>query len=353
MPAVQAVLTPLDPHTAAGLLASAFHELTGAWPGSRILALLLSLSDLETATWARMRNFNFGNVIAVTDSAPYFVADDTGNQRKFRAFDSATAGALAFVDQLMRNSRKGWRAGLLSGEPEAFVSALAGDIDGVRYFEADRDSYLKELRVRHARYAQPRAAGVGAAWTDDGSTIPLYPGEVQTWVVALPVQGGNAERAPLDSEAVSAALANMWPEVQALIPGPTSDAQRRPWTLFEQDDKAYSVLKWPQWVPAGTDYVLTPIQFDYLGDERRMPWLGWPLAIVEVWRVEEHIPDSRVHAWLKVLWEASKLASEGIAKVVKDTATKAASSFGFAVGLLGGAALLVWLSSRKKRSRTR
>lgn len=353
MSEVEAVATPLDAQQAENLLADAFHELTGAWPGSRILALLLGLSDLETATWKSMRNFNFGNVIAISENQPFYIGEDSGNTRRFRVYDSAPAGALGFVNQLLRDSRKGWRSGLLSGEPETFIGALAGDVDGVRYFEADRGPYLAEFKVRHAAYALPSAEHVAGEFVDDGSTIPIYPAEVQTWVIALPVQGGGGEKAPLESGAVTSELAALWPEVQRLIPGPTSDPTRLPFSFFERDGLAFSVQEFSAWLPPDDNYVLTPIQFDYLGTERRMPWIGEPFRIIQVWRVEEHVPESRVNAFLRTLWESARLTSEDVAKATKEAAQKAASSFGFAAGLIGGAALLIWFASRKNRSRTR
>lgn len=353
MPEVARTSTSLTPSEAVELIAQSFFDLTGAWPGSRVLALLAALSDLETGTWRSMGAWNFGNIIATEPNKQrWFVANDSGNLRKFRAYDSAADGAQGFVRQLLRDSRKGWREGLLTGNPTEFVDALAGDRDGIRYFEAARDRYLGTFLARHERYARPVAV---AGALDDGSVMPLYPAQVQTWVVALPYPGGQRAKAAATDTQVTALLEDLWPSVQALIPGPTSSPRRIDWSRFDEDDKGYAVLEFARWLPPAPDpdWIFAPIQFDYVGTERRMPWFEVPLRVTQVWQIEDHVPESRVHSWLRTMWEAARLAGEDLNEAADDlvqAGKKAASGIGFGLGLAAGAALLLfWLNRKQKR----
>ena len=103
-----------------------------------------------------MFNHNFGNIVAVGDQS-FFVADDSGNTRRFRAYASLDDGAAGFVKQLTRDSRAEWRAGLLTGDPVEFVKALSGANGGPVYFEANPQTYLQTFLGRWQRYRLPTA----------------------------------------------------------------------------------------------------------------------------------------------------------------------------------------------------
>jgi hypothetical protein len=344
------VATPVTAEHAADLLGEAFYLEVGVHPGARLLALLLAMSDLETAGWARLRNWNFGNIIATDPEAQdWYAANDSGNARKFRAYDSAEDGARAFVNQLMRDSRAVWREGLLSGDPVTFARALKGP---PAYYEAPLQAYTEGLQSRWEAHAARLglAASVGASLPPD-QLVPLYPAEVQTWVVPLPRAGGNGERAASSDPELQAELDAVWPDLQELLPGPTSAPTVTAWAVLEADGTASSVLEWTAWRPTSSDWVQVLVQFDYLGTDRQVRWDSLPLRPLQVWRLEEHIPDSRVHHWLRTLWEASKLAAKDAQEFAGDAGRKLAGGLGTGLGLALGAGLVLWLALSRKRGR--
>ena len=158
MPQVPIELTPVTPAEARSVLADAWRARFGEPVAPDVLALLLALWDLETATGESQFNWNFGNIITThPDTTPFYIADDSGNLRNFRAFEDIDDGAEGFVSQLTRPSRQQWWDGLLTGDPEAFVRALNGQNGGPSYFEADFDRYLNTFLIRWRRYEVPKA----------------------------------------------------------------------------------------------------------------------------------------------------------------------------------------------------
>lgn len=156
MSEVAKVHTPQTAESVASQLSQAWQaEIGGAVPPA-VLALMLALSDLETATFGSgFFNHNYGNIIATSEGQPFYRGIDSGNKRKFRAYGSAADGARGFVKQLTRDSRKQWREGLLTGDPEEFVRSLNGQRGGPSYFEAGFDHYLKTFMGRWQRYRVP------------------------------------------------------------------------------------------------------------------------------------------------------------------------------------------------------
>jgi hypothetical protein len=139
----------------------------------QVLALLLALWDLETAAGASMFHWNFGNVIATRpDSQLFYVADDSGNTRKFRAYNDANDGARGLVQQLTSSTRPEWHTGLLTGDPNAFVRALSGADGGPAYFEADPERYRRTFLERWRKYS-PKAEPPNRGPTTTRKPIPL------------------------------------------------------------------------------------------------------------------------------------------------------------------------------------
>ena len=160
MSQVARIATPLDAEQVSDALAEV---LTGELARSDVLALLLALSDLETATWQRVSNYNLGNIIVPEPyqaEQAWYAGTDSGNTRRFRSYPSLHEGALGLVNQVTRDSRPEWRAGLATGNPEAFVRALSGANGGPAYFEANPGTYLTGFRARWKRYAPADPTGV-------------------------------------------------------------------------------------------------------------------------------------------------------------------------------------------------
>jgi len=146
-------LTPLDAREAARALFSAYTTFTGKPPNDRVGALLVAQSALETGNWQKIHNFNFGNIKArpdyptltqfrcseVIDGVERFF-DPPDPQCNFRAYATASEGAFDYLKVL--HGQPHWWQGLHSGDPSAFVDALATP---PKYFTADPTKYKRAV----------------------------------------------------------------------------------------------------------------------------------------------------------------------------------------------------------------
>lgn len=174
MPQVPITHTPLTPSEAERYLRLAWEARFDEPIQDRQLRLLLALWDLETAAGAKQWNFNFGNLVQNDTSMPFFVADDTGNTRRFRSYLTPDDGADDFLGQL--EFKPDWFGPLVQGaSPEVFARGLkAGG-----YFEANLDRYTATLRQRYANYphlSRPmqRLAGASGGSNDAGAGAGLF-----------------------------------------------------------------------------------------------------------------------------------------------------------------------------------
>jgi hypothetical protein len=163
---VQNKLTPLSPSEAAAALASAYQRLVGVPPSEAVLALLIAQSALETDSWTKIHNYNFGNQKAginyplivqfrcseVVKGVEKFF-DPPAPECNFRAYESAAAGALDYLRVL--HGRPHWWQGLQTEDPSAFVDALATP---PKYFTANPALYKSALTSRLVQYG-PLAEG--------------------------------------------------------------------------------------------------------------------------------------------------------------------------------------------------
>lgn len=144
--------TPVSVGQAQDMFAAAWQQRFGEPITAKVLALLMALSDLETATFKSVFNHNFGNQIATRDSQDFYGALDSGNPRRFRAYPDAFAGARSFVAQVTSDTRPHWKAGLLTGDPVEFARALKGLNGGPAYYEAPLERYTNTLVERWRSY---------------------------------------------------------------------------------------------------------------------------------------------------------------------------------------------------------
>jgi len=158
---VEDTLTPLSPSAAAAALSTAYQQLIGSAPTQAVLGLVIAQSALETDGWQKIHNFNFGNQKAgadypaivqfrcseIVDGVEKFFdpPDPTCN---FRAYQSASEGALDYLRVL--HSRPHWWQGLQTGDPSAFVDALATT---PKYFTASPALYKRALLMRLQQFA--------------------------------------------------------------------------------------------------------------------------------------------------------------------------------------------------------
>jgi flagellum-specific peptidoglycan hydrolase FlgJ len=167
--------------TTAETMANVRKALVRAWRArmrspvsAPVLALMLALVDLETAAGRAIHNHNLGNMVATRDQqarAPFFVGDDSGNTRVFRAFASLDDGARALVRLLLSDGKPHWRAGLMSGDPKMFAHGLKRD----GYYEAGEERYARVLTQRWQRYSPGNNT---ASRQSSPNALPLVAGAV-------------------------------------------------------------------------------------------------------------------------------------------------------------------------------
>ncbi|MCH9730985.1 MAG: glucosaminidase domain-containing protein [Actinomycetia bacterium] len=149
MPQVPRTRTPVTPQQAEELLRQAWVQEHGSEPRPSVLRNVLALWDLETAAGRSQYQHNWGNIVAISENQQYYMADDSGNLRRFRTWPTAAAGARGLVHQLTKPNRAHWARGLLTGSPEEFAEALA---EPPAYYEADPVTYGRVLRQRYDKY---------------------------------------------------------------------------------------------------------------------------------------------------------------------------------------------------------
>jgi len=136
-------------------LSDAYRQVRGEEIPDRILALLLALSDYETATFKKIFHHNLGNIVVTSESQPYFHLngrDGKPTVHRYRIYDTLEDGAVGYVSQLLSPTRPQWAEGLLSGDPVFFVDSLSGLHGGARYHETDPDQYRRTFLGRYAKY---------------------------------------------------------------------------------------------------------------------------------------------------------------------------------------------------------
>ena len=251
---VEAKRTPEDVSAVRAALEAAWEGRFGERIHPDVLALLLTLADLETGDKAgrergvRLPNVfhhNLGNITIASANLPtaqgdwYVLSGDegpgTGSNAKehfYRVFPNLDAGALGLVQQLTRESRQHWWDGLLTGDPEAFVRALGGENGPPRYFEASTEGYLRAFNALHRLYApdfptepdndrpEPEPDPLEpAAPKDHGAKAPSLPSSSLPWVSGSPGRYQSADALPelrLGHEGPAVALLqcalNDWPD---------------------------------------------------------------------------------------------------------------------------------------------
>jgi hypothetical protein len=151
---VKDTLTPLSRDEASRAFLSAYQQLTGKLPTPAVLALLLAQSAFETGHWKSLHNFNFGNAKAgpsyplvtqfrcseVDEHGAEHFYDPPDPHCNFRAYNDAAAGALDYLRVLQQ--RPHWWQGLHTGDPAAFVDALATP---PKYFTGNASVYKRSV----------------------------------------------------------------------------------------------------------------------------------------------------------------------------------------------------------------
>ncbi len=185
------VRTKLAPKQVAELFRDAWKAVVGAAPSAQTLTLLMAKSGLETAEWATMWNFNFGNVkalgkyrgdytcILVSEvlkgkevwfrpegelskkggelvgqryEVPSTVTEgEFGHpQTRMRAYPTAEEGARRYVLAMQLNFPKSFASAARGDSPANFVRTLAEE----RYFTASIPLYIKGTEWRCGLYAR-------------------------------------------------------------------------------------------------------------------------------------------------------------------------------------------------------
>ena len=147
-------------------LAWAYSAETGELPSVAELAMLLAHSALETASWGKLRGFNFGNITALGRDRPYFVlrgvTEYVGGKpvvvdMVFRWYPTVTLGAWDFVHTLRKTFTGAWSL-LDSSNPTAYANALAD----ASYYTGPRDKYAAGLGKLFTEFMRRELARPGA-----------------------------------------------------------------------------------------------------------------------------------------------------------------------------------------------
>jgi len=142
-------VTPLPPSVARDLISEAARQ---AGASDAQVAMLIAQSDVETATWQKMREWNFGNITVFPGGGKYWellVDERIGGVWKkivqhFKVWDSPELGARGFVGYI-RSRPPLWQAAD-SGDPEVYGQALAD----AGYYTAEPYKYISALKSRMA-----------------------------------------------------------------------------------------------------------------------------------------------------------------------------------------------------------
>lgn len=124
-PRVRVEKTPSSRAQVLGAFAQAWREVVEEEPTAMGVLMLSAQSDLETASFSSLYNYNLGNLTHVThDGHPWVTRSDVGEAMRFRAYPSLLAGACDMVrwaaahkllDCAARGDLDGYVAGLKSG----------------------------------------------------------------------------------------------------------------------------------------------------------------------------------------------------------------------------------------------
>lgn len=169
----------LNPDDVRVAFVHAFAQEFGFLPTENQTALMMGHSALETLHWRAIHNNNVGNLkpgsrwngdtvefrcSEILNGVEVFF-DPPHPQCVFRAYPSLGEGARDYLRLITRND--GWKAGLLSGDPEVYNRALSKDQDkGKGYYTASPSKYLTTLKSTFKRYG-------GKAVALPGSSLPL------------------------------------------------------------------------------------------------------------------------------------------------------------------------------------
>lgn len=179
MPRIEPRRTPQNIDQVESALRAAWQERFSEAIPPDVLALLQALTDVEVGdgipgSQVLPNSFhnNLGNVtvarafIDTTPSSWFTLNGDEGpgtgsdaSEHFYKAYPSLADGAEGLITLITRPIRQQWWDGLLTGDPQSFVMALAGRNGGPAYFEADPKSYLRTFLRRWEKYAPPSLPG--------------------------------------------------------------------------------------------------------------------------------------------------------------------------------------------------
>jgi hypothetical protein len=203
------------------VLFAAYAGMTGKQPTDAVGALLLAQSALETGNWQKIHNDNFGNIKARADypQITQFRCSEVLNgveqffdppdpHCNFRAYSNASDGAADYMKVL--HSQPHWWQGLHTGDPSAYVDALATP---PKYFTANPATYKRTLTALFNQF-RPLAAAVLRSRQPAASGNPATPVPPPAAVVVAP----SSPLPPQPSESPSSSAPSEPPS--AVVPPP-------------------------------------------------------------------------------------------------------------------------------------
>ena len=234
---VQDKLTPLTRDEAGRAFLAAYQQLVGRPPTQAVLALLLAQSAFETGHWKSLHHYNFGNAKAhpsyplitqfrcseVDQNGVETFYDPPHPQCNFRAYETPAAGALDYLKVLQK--RPHWWEGLHTGDPAAFVDALATP---PKYFTGNPTVYKRSVVSLFNGFLPLAKAALAAPATPAGPSAPT-PVRPAPAPVLAPVPSSSSASPPSDSSGVRPAPSSGAPSGSPVPVKPTpSRAPSRP-----------------------------------------------------------------------------------------------------------------------------
>ncbi len=182
-------LTPVSQGQLRDAIARAHKKLTGRAPSPRTLDVLTAHASLETASGARMYNFNFGGIkghgptgeTARCKTREVIDGKEVTIRDGFRAYRTIDEGAADYMS-LMRDRFPGAMEQASRGDVDGFARALKRS----RYYTADEGAYaaglrglMKEPGARPAFDARLPGAPAGSIVGQDRSSAGSFVDDAQ------------------------------------------------------------------------------------------------------------------------------------------------------------------------------
>jgi len=159
---VEPTKTPVSKEQLRGAIRRGLEAVTGHAPSAKLVDVLTAHASLETASGARMYNFNFGGIKGASPSGQTAVCRthevldgrDVVIKDGFRAYTTLDEGALDYVRTMKERF-----AGALEPASRGDVAAFAASLKRAGYYTASEADYARGLASLMGTTSAPGHAG--------------------------------------------------------------------------------------------------------------------------------------------------------------------------------------------------